>query len=629
MNKIKKISALLLSLVMTLSLISVYAADTDITIVKDDDPSTFNWNAEEVAYIDFSEMTEISLTEGAEGNGITLLPNNGATSWKAANRLSADGYMLLGKESNTDGNNPEKTDIGHIYIKLDKSLQQKANTPYTVKIDYYGGGSGTIDSGSYITLYYKSATANEANIKKTYGSTYNSGKTESMYFKLDNANFGENIGTPKGDIRLTTYNGAQLKIRRISILEYTPTEYPTLKKVKKGSTDEVAFIDFSKLGDIPTGEVVDGGNGLSLVTNVSTGNRRSADIIENGYLLLGAESHTNADNTKSFGYAYLKLNTVVEEKQNTPYAVKIEYFGGGVKLDSGSYIDVYNNGQSGNAAYSRKTLGSTYNSGKMEAFYYLLPNADFTERFNGADIRLDVYTGQQFKIRKISVVKYDPDNAPATDADKEYLFAQYSEGALPANKVVVNANTGEYAGIQYKNSNVAALDDANGNRSFAVQPMYDSNNLGTLGFVIDSDDIVKSAKKSVITVSYWDIGTGDFNIEYNSDNSNYEKTNTVIIEDTKQIKTVSFTLDNTAFGGKQTGGYDFKLLTRTPDFCVVKVEVTAVVEGDVNQDGILNSNDLAELRTMLLNGESIFDINSDEVFDVRDLVTLNNTVDLL
>ena len=147
MKKIKSLFTILLALVMVFSMITVAAESSDVIIVHGGEPEDINWESEEVAYIDFSEITEISLTKGAEGNGITLLPNNNAKSWKAANRLSDDGYLLFGKEANTNGAETETLDFGNVYIRLDVPLAEKANTPYVLKVDYYGGGIG-VDSGS-------------------------------------------------------------------------------------------------------------------------------------------------------------------------------------------------------------------------------------------------------------------------------------------------------------------------------------------------------------------------------------------------------------------------------------------------------------------------------------------------
>lgn len=52
MKSIKRLSLIILSLVLTFSMLSVSAAD-DITIIKEIDPETLDWTAEEVAYIDF------------------------------------------------------------------------------------------------------------------------------------------------------------------------------------------------------------------------------------------------------------------------------------------------------------------------------------------------------------------------------------------------------------------------------------------------------------------------------------------------------------------------------------------------------------------------------------------------
>ena len=432
MKKIKSLLAILLAVVMAFSMMTVAAESSDVTIIHGGEPADINWSSEEVAYIDFSEITEISLTEGAKGNGITLLPNNGATSWKAANRLSDDGYLLFGKQANTDGAETEKLDFGNVYIRLDVPLAEKANTPYVLKVDYFGGGIG-VDSGSYITTcYYKASTGKEYNMPKfTYGSTYNSGKVETMYQILEDANLNEKIHTPKGDVRLNTWSGAQLKIRRISLVKYVSLNAPLEKEVRKGLTEEIASFDFSNLTEVPENGILEG-DGLNFYTTQADGSAMAANIIENGYLLFGKQAHkaTNAETeevTYANGAPYFKLALANELKANTPYAVKIEYFGGGIGLDSGSYVDLrYNTVSDGNAQMVRKTLGSTYNSGKDEALYILLPKANFNGSIQsstcGADFRLETWcgngttTGAQLKIKKVSVVKYDPSMTVGSDA---------------------------------------------------------------------------------------------------------------------------------------------------------------------------------------------------------------------
>ena len=642
MKSIKRFSALLLSVLIALSLISVSAANADVKIIKEVTPETMDWSSDEVAYIDFSEIDAISLENGAEGHGIKLLPNNGASSWKAANRLSDDGYLLFGKEANTDGGNPEKLDFGNIYFNLDFSLSEKANTSYALKVDYFGGGIG-VDAGSYIIFTYKNSSANEYSTPKyTYGSTYNSGKVESMYVLLSDANLSENVGPCKGDIRMNTYSRAQLKIRRISVVEYKPLETPALKEVRKGAQEQIASIDFSNRYDgVLEGPIT--GNGLSLLTGESTGNTRGSNILSGGYLLLGKEARQNdnpadmAAKPKVTGAVYLKLEKPVTEKQDTAYAVKIEYYGGGLGLDGGSYIDFCYTTKDGiQNKKERFKLGNTYNSGKTETGYWLIPEADFQEN-NGnckADFRFETWSGAQIKIKSISVVPYDPNQE---NINTPLLFSEYSEGPISEKTALINANTGEYTGLSYRSDTQAVkIIDKNLNEHFAVIPTYDESNLGTFGVKI-SDETVKAAENAELTLTYWDIGTGAFHIEYDAVDKDpgekdgvYTRTETVTLGNTGELVTHTFKLENTLFESRQTGGFDFKLLTYQPDFCIDKVVLTAVSDepaieaGDINGNHKLDSTDLAMLKQHLL-GISQFentDANSDGVTDIRDLINL-------
>lgn len=639
MKSVKRFSALLLSIIMALSLISVSAADAEVKIIKELTPETMDWSSEEVAYIDFSEIDSISLENGAVGHGIKLLPNNGATSWKAANRISEDGYLLFGKEANTDGGDPEKLDFGNVYFNLDIPLSEKAKTAYALKVDYFGGGIG-VDAGSYIIFTYNNSAKPEFSTPKyTYGSTFNSGKDESMYVLLSDANLSENVGPCKGDIRMNTYSGAQLKIRRISVVEYKPLEVPALKEVRKGTQEEIAYIDFA---EIPDG-VIEGpvtGSGLSLLTNESTGTARGSNLAEDGYVLLGKEARQN-DNPEDMeskpkvnGAIYIKIDKPIEEKVNTAYAVKIDYYGGGrLTVNTGSYIDVrYSTAETNDKLAPRKTLGNTYNTGKVETMYHLLPDADLGEKIGGCkgDFRLETWTGGtgcQLKIRRVSVVKYNPE---AEDINTSLLFTEYSEGQIAEDTALINADTGEYAGLSYQSGTpVVKVIDKNSAEHFAAMPVYDANSLGTFGIKI-SDAYVKTAEHAELTVSYWDLGTGTFQVEYNTADSAYTRTETVSLGNTGELVTYTFKLENTVFEGKQTGGYDFKLLTYQPDLCIDKVILKAVANepvieaGDINGDLKIDGTDLVMLRKHLL-GVSSFentDANSDGVTDIRDLVNL-------
>lgn len=635
MKSVKRFSALLTSIIMTFSLIIVSASDAEIKIIKEVTPETMDWSAEEVAYIDFSEIDSISLEDGAVGHGIKLLPNNGATSWKAANRLSEDGYLLFGKEANTDGGNPEKLDFGNVYFNVDVPLAEKAKTAYALKVDYYGGGIG-VDAGSYITFCYNNSEKAEYTTGQyKYGSTYNSGKVESMYVLLSDANLSENVGTPKGDIRMNTWTGAQLKIRRISIVEYSPLVTPELKEVYKGPKKEIATIDFSDFSetDITNGSFA--GNGLTLLTTQDTGAAMASNLMEDGYLLLGKQARQTGADSYANGAIYLKLDIAPADKGNTAYAVKVEYYGGGIGTDAGSYIDLRYNSATSSAASKRNTYGATYNSGNLEAMYFLLDNADFSETIQnstcGADFRLETWcgngttTGAQLKIKSVSVVEYDP---LKTSENAEKLFNVYSEGSVPTETALINANTGEYTGMTYSSAvNVYKLIDLNDIEHFVALPAYDANGLGTFGVTVSPEDTyVKNTKQAEITVYYWDVGTGNFNIEYNSsDEGAYKRTETVVLEDTKELKSHTFTLTSVAFTGAQTGGFDLKLLTRQNDFCIEKIVLTAEVKsGDVNMDGEVASEDIAALVKHLM-GSEVYentDVNGDNAVNILDLIRI-------
>lgn len=638
MKKFKSLLSILLILSMAFSLIAVSAASSDVTIIHGGEPADINWDSEEVAYIDFSEITEISVKTGAKGHGIDLLPNNGATSWKAANRLSGDGYLLLGKQANTDGKDPEKLDFGNVYIRLDVPLAEKANTPYVLKVDYFGGGTG-VDTGSYIrTCYYKASTGKEYNMPDfKYGSTYNSGKVETMYQILEDANLNEKIHTPKGDIRLNTWSGAQLKIRRISLVKYVSLNAPAQKEVRKGSDDEIASFDFSNLTEVPEKGILKG-DGLDFYTTQSDGSAMAANIIENGYLLFGRQAHKSTDAEGNVTYAngapYFKLALDNQLKANTPYAVKIEYFGGGIGLNKDSFIDLrHNTVSNGNNVAVRKTLGSTYNSKKDEAIYLLLPNANLNGSIQsstcGADFRLETWcgngttTGAQMKIKKVSVVKYDPSVSVSSDA---VYFNVYSKGDLLANQVVVNGNTGEYAGINWYNIETVKVVNS-GEDNFAVQPKYDSNGLGTIGLRF-TDNYVKSAKNAKLTVTYWDKGEGKFGFQYNSAENAYTATPNTVLEDSGELKTVTLDLKNTAFNTAMVGSYDIRLVTNSKEITIESIMIESVVEFDVNGDGLFNEEDFTIVRKSLLfdSYDEMPDINSDGVFNIADLVALKKLI---
>ncbi len=605
-NKLKTSLAALLSALMLITLVPVssgYRAEAadetqnDIQIIRDD-PSALDWEAEEVAYIDFSEIDQISLTDGAEGHGITLLPNSGATSWKAANRLSDDGYMLLGKDSNTDGSDPETFDIGHIYLRLDIPLEDKADTPYAVKLDYYGGGIA-VDGGSYVDLYYNSTAGKEASSRITYGSdTYNTGKVETKYYSLPEADFAESVGTPKGDIRLSTWNNAQLKIRRVSIVKYDPLDIPEMVELSKGSESEepIAKIDFSDLSGTDISNGAFEGDGLTLLTTQATGSTTASNRMEDGYLLLGKQARQTETDTLTNGAVYIKLDIPLVEKAETPYAVKIEYYGGGLGVDSGSYINLRYNSTSSDNSAKRNTYGSAYNSGKLETMYYLLDDADFSETIRdsgcGADFRLETWcgngttTGAQLKIKSVSVVAYDSENPPA---DPSSLFPSEAVGEIPDDTVFINPNKGQYYGITYSSGTpVVQIIDKDGAAHYAAQ------SVDYLNFKI-TDPEVKAADKVTLIIRYWDIGKRTFSVEYNAETPDplpentsesyytYFSTSSIEMTDSKELLTVEIPLENAAFAGKQNGANDFRIRSMyITDFYIEEVAVRIGVE-DVTQ----------------------------------------------
>ena len=636
MKRVKQLTAILLALILAFSMMIAAADSANVTITHEGNLATLNWEGDNVAYIDFTEVEEIDLDTGASGNGLTLCPNNGQTSWRAANRLSDNGYLLFGKEGNTDENGTLA--FGNVYISLDD--ENKGNySSYAIKVDYYGGGGMGLDSGSYINFAYNTASkADQGAPQYKFGSTYNSGQIESCYWLLTDAKFRNAMNNPHGDFRLNTWSGAQIWIRRISVMQYNAIDFPDLTEVRKGVTEEIASIDFSTLNSIPSSGTV-AGDGLTLLTNESTGSNRASNILEDGYLLLGRQARAN-DNPEDMedkplmnGAIYIRIDKTLEEKANTPYAIKIEYFGGGLGLNSASFIDVrYHNNVGSNNASVRKTFGSTYNSGQEEVLYHLVPLADFNQTINGSscggDFRLETWcgdgstTGAQMKIKKISVVKYDGESVTTND-QAAVLFRPYSGGELIASQAVVNADTGEFNGLQYiaNTAEQVKVTDSLGNVSYGVQPVY-SGTLGTLGFKI-TDAYVKAAKNAVLTVSYWDIGEGSFSFEFNATDSNYKATGSVELTGTNTIKTQAITLSDTAFAGAQTGGYDFKLLTRTAELTIVSVQVEAVIEGDISGDGLLNASDFVLIHSALLGiDETEYDINNDLLFDVLDLIAL-------
>ena len=198
MKSVKRFSALLTSIIMTFSLIIVSASDAEIKIIKEVTPETMDWSAEEVAYIDFSEIPDGLIEGPVTGNGLSLLTNESSGTARGSN-IAEDGYVLLGKDARQNDNpadmEAKPTVNGAIYIRIDKPVEEKADAAYAVKIDYYGGGRLTVNSGSYIDIRYSTSESNEKlnSPRKTLGGTYNSGKVETMYILLPDADFAEKI----------------------------------------------------------------------------------------------------------------------------------------------------------------------------------------------------------------------------------------------------------------------------------------------------------------------------------------------------------------------------------------------------------------------------------------------------
>ena len=447
-NKTKRALSVVLVVLMVFMIMPLAAAvketetpENNVTVHKVI-PENYDWE-NDAAYIDFesTEQDAVPLSGVLDGNGLSLLTSESTGNTRASNIVDR-GYLSLGKNARKN-DNPEDMEAkptvsGAVYIRLHETLANKANTPYIVKIDYYGGNLDAddgINGGSYIDLKYNSQTSASAGTRFTYGESWKEGAIQSAYIELPKANFNEANGNCKADFRLETWTGAIVRIRRISVITYEPINIPEMKEVSV--LKDVANADFAELAGSDNSKMTDGvlegpitGNGLSLLTSESTGNTRGSNILSGGYLLLGKEARQNdnpadmAAKPKVTGAVYLKLEKPVTEKQDTAYAVKIEYYGGGLGLDGGSYIDFCYTTKDGiQNKKERFKLGNTYNSGKTETGYWLIPEADFQED-NGsckADFRFETWSGAQIKIKSVSVVSYDP--AEITDvAQASALF---------------------------------------------------------------------------------------------------------------------------------------------------------------------------------------------------------------
>lgn len=583
----EKFSALVLSFCIILLSISVFgihgnanALDSENFKVIKNNPETFDWEGEETCVLDFSEAGEIPLNGEVNGKGLSLLTTESTGSTCASN-LGEDGHLLLGYKARRNTNSfGEEYINGATYFRLNNKLKDK--TSYAIRVEYFGGGNYTVNSGSYIDFCYNTSTKNNVKIRKTYGATYSSGKTEVMYFVVEDAVFSESMGNCKADFRLETWcgsgttAGAQLKIKSVSVMGYEPFEIPEMNELNEppeGVVNPVYSVDFSEYSSLPLSGTVKG-EGLTLVTSISTGNTRASNKVEDGYLLLGKKARTNdngadmAAKPEVNGAIYIKLDESLEEKAETSYAVRIDYFGGGISVDKASFIDLcYNSVNSANTK-SRKTYGSTYNSGKDESMYFLLSDADFCEKtynnISGADFRLETWcgngdtTGAQLKIRKISVVEYD---SSILVEDPESLFKENQQSSAWFD--VENRN---YYGLKYDGSApFVKIMDSKGEH-YALQSVDYFN-------IKITDSFVKAASGVTLVIKYWDIGRNSFSVEYNSEIPselppdtgenfyNYYSTASFEMYDTKELLTLEIPLENADFAGRQSGGNDLRIRT--------------------------------------------------------------------
>lgn len=223
----------------------------------------------------------------------------------------------------------------------------------------------------------------------------------------------------------------------LEIVRFDPTELDWNGK-------EVAYIDFSDIaaGDVPASGELEG-YGLSVLTNESTGNTRASNVVENGYMLLGKSARNNdneADKAEKpivTGAIYIKLDETLENKAGQPYVVKVDYYGGNMKADDavngGSYIDLCHNSSAGNNTKVRNTYGTTWQLNADATMYHELPEADFAENIGscGADFRLETWTGATLRIRRISVLSYEPLEIPEmTEVDPGKTIATGDFGDL-------------------------------------------------------------------------------------------------------------------------------------------------------------------------------------------------------
>ncbi len=298
-NKLKRTVALVLSFLMLISIIPISAVKgntqaNEVQVFKID-PAAFDWEGGDASWIDFSKISEeIPVSGTVKGDGLNLITTESTGNTRASNTLE-NGYMLLGKGARVN-DNPEDmatkpTVTGAIYIKLDKALAEKQETPYIVKVDYYGGNMAeddAVNGGSYIDLRYNSLTSANSSTRNVYNTSWQANADQTMYFELPKADFSENIGTSAADFRLETWTGARLRIKRISVIPYTPENIPEMTTVD--AVKEPVIADFSTLNttaDSPSKNTVLTenlvGSGITLLTGESTGSQRGSNIVDDGY----------------------------------------------------------------------------------------------------------------------------------------------------------------------------------------------------------------------------------------------------------------------------------------------------------------------------------------------------------
>ena len=268
-NKTKRALSVVLVVLMVFMIMPLAAAvketetpENNVTVHKVI-PENYDWE-NDAAYIDFesTEQDAVPLSGVLDGNGLSLLTSESTGNTRASNIVDR-GYLSLGKNARKN-DNPEDMEAkptvsGAVYIRLHETLANKANTPYIVKIDYYGGNLDAddgINGGSYIDLKYNSQTSASAGTRFTYGESWKAGAIQSAYIELPKANFNEANGNCKADFRLETWTGAIVRIRRISVITYEPINIPEMKEVSV--LKDVANADFAELAGSDNSKMTDG-----------------------------------------------------------------------------------------------------------------------------------------------------------------------------------------------------------------------------------------------------------------------------------------------------------------------------------------------------------------------------------